>query len=374
MAVELSKLYKEIYSEYEVELLTNGCFGKKIRWIHMMEDRSFAYLLHGDELIFNSRLNYDSEKGLRDFIDCLLEVKAGGLVVAAKEKSFFTDEIIEYCNDMKFPLFFAGWETAYIDIMHRFSEIIISDERNETNLIAALKNAIFYPDDDKLYQNHFERNGYFQKMSYVITILGSFEKRGVEYWKRIEKSIQYALPKSVAYEEQGMLIVLTVGYECERLREELKQILLNDSSIHAAIGVAKKQVQEIHNCYETAMITYGLLGTVFEQKILCYDEIGVYQILTDRKEESIYPLFVEKTLGKLIEHDRQNDSDYMGLLKIFFENECNMTRTASALFFHKNTLKYKINAIKDILGYDITSNKNRVNIMLSLDILQMEEG
>lgn len=29
MAVELSKLYREIYADYDVELLTSGCFGKK---------------------------------------------------------------------------------------------------------------------------------------------------------------------------------------------------------------------------------------------------------------------------------------------------------------------------------------------------------
>lgn len=374
MAVELNKLYREICAEYDVELLTTGCFGKKIRWIHIVEDPCFVYLLHGDELIFNSRLNYNSEEGLKHFIDCLLEVKAGGLVVAAKEKSFFTEEIINYCNEMRFPLFYASWMTSYIDIMHQFSEIIISDERNETNLIAALKNAIYYPGDDKLYQNHFERNGYFQNMSYIITILGSSEKKTMEYWKRIEKSLQYAFPKSLVYEEQGMLVTLTVGYECRELKEELEKLLLNEPDIYAAMGLTKRQIQKIHSSYETAMTAYNLIGKVFDRKILCYDEVGIYQILADRKEESIYPVFVEKTLGKLIEYDEDNDTDYLGLLKTFFENECNMTRTASALFFHKNTLKYKMSAIKEILGYDITSNENRVNIMISLDILQMEKG
>lgn len=375
MAVELSKLYKEIYAEYDVELLTSGCFEKKITWIHMIENQSFAYLLHGDELIFNSSLNYDTEEGLKKFIESLVAAQAGGLVVAARDKKLFTEEIVDYCNEIRFPLFYADWKTSYLDIMHLFSEIIISDERNETNLIAALKNAIYYPDDDKLYQNHFERNGYFKDMPYVITVLGyKGEEKSADYWKRIEKSLQYALPKTLSYEEQGMLIVLTAGYERGDLMTGLKEILAKEKGIHAAIGTVEKKIQTIYHSYETAMMTYALTGKVISREFLCYEEIGVYQILTDRKEEAIYPEFAEKTLGKLLAYDRENGTDYMRILDTFFENECNMTRTAAVLFFHKNTMKYKINTIREILGYDVTSNRNRVNIMLSLDILKMEKG
>ena len=62
MAVELNKLYTEIYDDYRVRLLTTSCFGMSIDWIHVIEDESFADLLHGNELIFNSSLNYASEQ------------------------------------------------------------------------------------------------------------------------------------------------------------------------------------------------------------------------------------------------------------------------------------------------------------------------
>lgn len=377
MAVELSRLYQEICAEYEVKLLTTGCFGKKISWVHTMEDRSFAYLLHGDELIFNSGLNYDSEDGLKKFIDSLLAVHAGGLVVAVQKDSLFSDDIVEYCNRMQFPLFYASWQTSYLDIMHRFSEMIISDERNETNLIAALKNAIYYPGDDKLYMNHFERNGFFSNMPYIITVVGcrdGKEGENAKRWKRIEKSLQYALRKSVIYEEALFLVVLAAGYEVCELKEELARLCKKESDIRVAIGSVEKRIQDIHRSYENAVTTYSLASKAIPKELLCYEELGIYQILTDKKDEMIYQAFVEKTLGKLLDYDREQGTNYIGLLEIFFENECNLTQTASALFFHKNTLKYKMQAIKKILGYDIMSNKNRVNIMLSLYILRMEKG
>ena len=38
MAVELYDLYKEIYLEYDVKLLTTSCFDKEIDWMHFIEN------------------------------------------------------------------------------------------------------------------------------------------------------------------------------------------------------------------------------------------------------------------------------------------------------------------------------------------------
>ena len=42
------------------------------------------------------------------------------------------------------------------------------------------------------------------------------------------------------------------------------------------------------------------------------------------------------------------------------------------LNFHKNTLKYKLAKIREILGYDITINENRMNIMLAFRIRKLD--
>lgn len=76
-------------------------------------------------------------------------------------------------------------------------------------------------------------------------------------------------------------------------------------------------------------------------------------------------------LGKLVSYDLENETNYMELLEVFFENECHLANTADAMFFHKNTLKYKLAKIREILGYDILSNENRMNIMLALRIQKL---
>ena len=105
--------------------------------------------------------------------------------------------------------------------------------------------------------------------------------------------------------------------------------------------------------------------------MLSYDNLGIYKILADVKEAEIYPEFVNETVGELIKYDRENHTDYMDILEVYFENECSTVHTAKALYCHKNTLAYKLEKLKKILGYDILKNENRVKVMVALYILRM---
>ena len=109
MAVELENLYAEIDPEYGVALLTKSCFHKMIGWIHMVEDMDFVPMLHGDELVFNSGLNYVSEEWLKRYIEALNKECAGGLMIAIREGKKISQKIVDYCNELEFPLFSATW-------------------------------------------------------------------------------------------------------------------------------------------------------------------------------------------------------------------------------------------------------------------------
>ncbi|MBR6647582.1 MAG: PucR family transcriptional regulator ligand-binding domain-containing protein [Clostridia bacterium] len=369
MAVELSILYKEIIPEHDVHLLTTNCFDKKIDWVHMVENVDFVSLLHGDELVFNSGLNNKSDENRKDYIDRLIEVDAGGLIVALQEGHEFSHELIEYCNSLCFPLFQAGWETSYLKIMRRFSEILLSNERNEMNFIAALKNAIYYPQNEHMYLPAFERNGFFSDMTYLVMII-SCENSMLT--KQVRKDMHRMMKRSVSYEENEHLVMLCVNYTLGEVTTALADFHKKHPDIYIGIGTQEKQASEIYRSYKNANTTFRLMKKLQDVSMLHYDELGIYQILSDVKEPTIlYPSFVQKTLGDLYEYDQKHRTDYMDILKLFFENDCSITQTANATFYHQNTLKYKVKAIKEILGYDIMSNENRVKIMISLYLMQL---
>ena len=120
MAVELKKLYEEIRYKYNVCLETESCFDKHISWLHILDNIEFAPFLHGDELVFNSSLNESTEAERQKYIDQLLLSKAGGLIVSLQNHHGFSQNLIQYCNEKKFPVFSTSWETPFINITRIF--------------------------------------------------------------------------------------------------------------------------------------------------------------------------------------------------------------------------------------------------------------
>ena len=377
MAVELQYLYREIRPEYEVKLHTSSCYDRKISWIHMVEGSELAQFLHGDELVFNSGLNYRSEEWLKEFLETIDGAGAGGVIIAVREGKEFPGEIIDWCNERKLPLFSASWQTPYIDIMRKFSEILLKNEQRETNLVTAMKNAIFYPENEELYMNHLERNGFPRDLSYTVIIMSCHAydtDRGNRLLEDIQRKLHFSMEKTIFYEEEGKLIILAAGYRGEWLRDQLHRMSGEDPNLYIGAGTTVGRMKDIHRSYENAYTAYQLTKTTIPRNFLSYDELGIYKILTDVKETAIYPDFVREVLGKLMEYDREHRTEYVKILKVYFENDCSTVCTAQALFCHKNTLTYKLNKIKEVLGYDILSNENRVRIMVAFYILQLKTG
>ena len=366
MAVELYDLYKEIYTDYSVKLLTTSCFDKTIDWLHTIENDEFIYLLHGGELIFNSSLNFESEEVRKTYIDKCIEQNAGGLIVALEDEHPISSELISYCNEHQFPLLTTGWRTPFLEITRIFSAILLVNERKESNLIAALKNVIHSPWDEDLYLSCFERNLFFRDMNYTISVIGNLTD--TTKLKALKSSIQHALKQSIIYEEKGRLILLSVDYPIHQLKTFFMNLKKREPDLLVGIGSVQNGYQKIYLSYQHAITTYDLIGKCYTDPVLIYDGLGAYQLLTDVSNPQVYLDFYQKTLGPLVKYDEENQTDYVFILECFFENECHLSNTSDALFFHKNTLKYKLAKIKEILGIDILSNQNRMNIMLALHI------
>lgn len=377
MAVALKELYAAISPQYHVRLHTESCFDKMIAWTHVVEDIEFISSLHGEELVFFSGLSCTSEEWLKRYITELDRHHVGGLIMSFRGEETFSREIIDYCNEIHFPIFSASWTTPYIDIMRLFAEILLKNEQRETNLIAALKNAIYYPENEGSYLSHFERNGFLRDMEYIVVILSCHtydEETGNEQLNKIEKSMRFILENMIAYEENGRLIILTAGCPLQKVQKEFRKLCRKDSNVYAGIGTLAEGTKDIHRSHENAYTAYRLTKTAIPRNLLSYDELGIYKILADVKEAAIYPEFVKETVGELIKYDRENHTDYMNILGVYFENDCSAVHTAQALYCHKNTLAYKLNKIKKVLGYDILKNENRVKIMVAIYILRLGTG
>ncbi len=373
MAVKLNELYKEIENKHKVRLLTKDFFDKSIEWMHIVDKVEFSSVLHGDELIFNSSLNGASEEQWYEFLEHLLEVRAGGLIIALKDSYEMPQEVLAHCDEKGFPIIGAAWDTSFMDIMRRFSEILLAQERMDVNLGEALKNAIYYPENEKSYRQHFGKYNILQKEEYVIAIVESAEKEREQKERKTKmllKSLRRQQEEYIIYEEDGRIVCL-FAFSVPGMIKEAITYLATREDAYVGIGTIEYDVKDIYKSYKKAQIAFELAKKSSWDNIVDYDELGVYQVLADMKHTNIQDVFVENVLGKLVRWDEENQTDYVVVLEQYYECECNIIKTAQQMSYHKNTIKYKLQHIREILGYDITSNENRMNIMLAFKIMHM---
>lgn len=89
MAIKLQSLYEAINNQFDVILHTNSFYDKEVTWIHTVEQGEFSHLLHGDELIFNSGLNFTSQDWLKEFLKSLKDAHASGLIISVNHVLHF---------------------------------------------------------------------------------------------------------------------------------------------------------------------------------------------------------------------------------------------------------------------------------------------
>lgn len=374
MAVALEELYHEIEPLYDIRLVTTSCFDKIIEWTHIVENPEFIKLLHGNELIFNAGLQFDSDEWLLDFVRQLNYAGAGGLVLSLHDGKRYSERVLEYCNENHFPLFAAGWNTPYLDVMRLFASVLLKNEQRETNLNTALKNALYYPDNEAAYLHYFEYDGFYRNMRYIMAVLSCNayrDRNGNKRLLEIAREIHYSLEKGLVTEEGGRLLIMAARQDKEQVKGVLERVCGSDNRVYAGIGTEVSKLQSLQESYEHAMTAYQLTRTAIEKNILAYEELGVYKILSDLRHPELGEGFIDEVLGRLIQYDEENGTDYLEILKAFFENDCSVLHTAKAVYCHKNTLNYKMNKVKEILGYDIMSNGNRTRIMVALYFMKM---
>jgi DNA-binding PucR family transcriptional regulator len=101
------------------------------------------------------------------------------------------------------------------------------------------------------------------------------------------------------------------------------------------------------------------------ERVTFFESLGVYRLLADLNDLSLVEGFVHDWLGSLIEYDEQKGAELVTTLTVYLELGGNYEATAHALAVHRNTLKYRLQRIREISGHDLTDPTTNFNLQLA---------
>lgn len=173
------------------------------------------------------------------------------------------------------------------------------------------------------------------------------------------------------------------------------QALKSTDDAESAHGLARRIRDQIEAEYPEAKITGGMSGPAVSladwprvysealqamqlgqrlkliNQIVEYSSLGIYNLLRDLEDNELVKKFTQQVIGPLIAYDDQHKGSLIETIDAYFVNHGNVSKTAEALYVHRNTLLYRLDRIQELTRHDLDRAEMRLALHLALKFWQL---
>lgn len=100
----------------------------------------------------------------------------------------------------------------------------------------------------------------------------------------------------------------------------------------------------------------------------CFDDLNVLRLVCADNPHHEIDIFVQETLGRLIEYDRTKNSELLRTLESYFRNMGNLRQVSKEMYTHYNTITYRLKNITELTNLNINDYEDRFRLMLALSL------
>lgn len=235
--------------------------------------------------------------------------------------------------------------------------------------------------------------GWNLQLPQVVTVLEledfephSADTQWVEMITEIVRSVleYHDIKAALMKKNEEVVVILPVEEQSRRSYKAYITMLLNQIEAQlegrleqrqVRIGVGRKYIDptEIFRSYQEAKVALKLGYLLPEQtRTSFFMELGVERILYNHELQDLQE-FYRETLEDLDRFDKAQKNDLMETLETYIAHRCDLKRTADALFVHKNTLRYRLKKIEEILEINIEDFNDILSLMLAFKIKYLKK-
>jgi purine catabolism regulator len=160
---------------------------------------------------------------------------------------------------------------------------------------------------------------------------------------------------------------------CEELHQNIKTQIYNITTT-IGIGTESVSIPDIKKSFHEALDATSFGQMVFgNDAVIQYNELGVYRLLCQYTNIDELKKFIHPSVQILNKYDLDKNNDLIKTLEVYLSHSANAKKTAEELFVHYKTIQYRINRIKEIMGIDFEDKQYKLEIEMSLKILNIIE-
>ena len=383
---------KDLYSLSSLSQLKiiagTGGLHRGIRWVYKAESLKLSQWVHGEELLIISKLvsmepDFDLENLLLEAIN--LNMSGALLLIGPNYIDKVSKPVIELCDKKQFPLFAIPWNLPLVDFFEEIGHAISNSTFHQDNRNDVIFNIIFENQQSasllelQAAENNYDLTGAncFFLLNFTLPDSGQTAEmeRSINrnVWEFTQRAfIDSDLPLLTSVYSTHMIGIFPAKNQ-EAVTHLFETIIhffqetYPDLSCNIGVGTPIQQIAQLKRSYEQAAecINYCRKRNLKFQ-ICSYDQLGIYQLFSDMSKTALYEDFINKQLGVLIDYDAQNHTQLLSTLELYLKNNCNLLHTAHALFTHRNTIKYRMKRIEELLHQNLEDSTVLLNLNVAL--------
>lgn len=377
-----------------------GGLGNTITWVYINQDKSLEKWVHGGEIVFITGMcgAQCSEETLVRFINECIENAVAGVVILCNDKFIknIPESAIKIADEGNLPLFEMPWNLKLVDVTKEIADTIIMNQLQEKRTMEFFSELLFVRHiSEKTVKYMGIYCGADVEKDAVIMIIhpiylpndneASFQRREYDnllsLFRRNLEDYFYSKQKtyiSCIYMDEILIYVNCDEYsETVKMRKDIEKLssdFINkhgNIQIYGGIGHVGKNLEEVRQSYNEARQALAISEKKDSDCCLSlYSELGVIRLLVNYDNQKELKKYCRCTLKALIDSDNLHHTEYVITLKAYLICNCNLKKAAEMLFIHRNTMVYRIEKIRRLMGIDFNDMVAKSECMNALRIME----
>ena len=370
MAIRFWEIYEETREKYKLRILAgkNG-MDNVIGWVHMLEDETIVNRFGGEELAVTTGMKAGEEGWLLQLVSSMKHAESAGIIInTGMYLKEVPPEVVRWCEEHDFPLLEMPWEISITELVQDYCmrtmrqvqkekqyglmfERLLRGKEVPEDFLAEIGSRFhlegtfrifcmqpqYNPEEKVLFrqaalklENVFGlwQNGAKIRFPYILMEIRDYHVLAVN-----------DLPESAVYDLTGQIRNL-FSYFFEK-----KQICLG-------IGPACQGIRNLSQAMKRAGIAMKMAGNMDKDTVF-FDDMGFYGILFSSNDPQLLKDYSDRLLAPLEEYDRLHHAGYLDTLRSYINNDRSLIGVAQATYTHRNTVNYRIQNIKKLVGCEL---------------------
>jgi len=155
------------------------------------------------------------------------------------------------------------------------------------------------------------------------------------------------------------------------LKEAVTPIVV-DRQLSIGAGRIYAQPTEWFRSYQEAKIARGLEEGVQQEDVTFFKDIGLMKLIYHHDPQELQE-FYHDTFDELLSYEKENEFLLINTLEMFIMNDCDLKQTSEAMYLHRNTVRYRLSKVEELLQVDLTNISTITNMAVAFKIRDLRK-